>query len=620
MKKLYVDIETYSATDLKKTSVYRYAQDEDFEVMMAGWGYEDGPIHLAVGKAEIDQIPGLFDADVLKVAHNAQFERVCFSAYVGLKGNGRFLPPAHWDDTAARAAEWGYPRSLAELAIALGAEEKDSAGTHLINWFCKPDRNGNRRLPEDHPEKWEQFKAYCVQDVVTLREIDQALPDWPTEDERELYLVDQAINDAGILIDTEMAEAAIEEADNNRMEQELEICQITGVDNPGSNQQMMAWFAETGLEMPNLQAATVQAALEREEISEDHRRVLELRQELALVAAKKYSAALNYASTDDRLRGAFQFFGAHTGRWAGRGVQLQNLPSASIVPKDTPDERVDSILEGTILDLKLGSGADAHTLKALVRQMFEGPFTVVDYAAIEARVIAWLAGETWAIKAFEAGRDIYVETAERMGGLTRKEGKVAVLALGYQGGVGSLQAMGAEGDRDHLQFLVNQWRDANTNIVNLWAEMDAAFRSGDVAVGHGLYVTKDGADRYIRLPSGRSLAYRGLKGRIKTTPWGGTVKQVSFLDPKRRGLRTDTYGGRLIENVTQAVARDVLAEALRALHREGYKVVGHVHDEILVEGRHGVDTVSEVMTRLPSWAEGLPLSAEGFLCERYRKG
>jgi DNA polymerase len=626
MTQLYVDIETYSSVDLKKSNVYRYTEAPDFEIMFAWWAVDDEPLQLALGAAAIADIPYLWDDDVTKVAHNAAFERICFSEFIRRREGGPegYLPPEPWLDTMALASEAGYPKSLEQLAKVLGAEDKDTAGTRLINLFCKPNRAGKRTMPEDKPVEWAQFLEYGRQDVVTLRDVHQRLPHWPTETERQVYLTDQRINDTGIPVDVEMAALAVATAEDNRMQDELEIMHLTGIENPGSNPQMLAWFKSVGLEIPNLQAATVTEMLARPDTDDVaptalQRRVLELRQELALVAAKKYSAALDRVNADGRLRGSFQFFGAHTGRWAGRGVQLQNLPSATLGDEDDDEQAIETAIAAGVLDLKMGMGASAHTLKALVRAMFTGPFTVVDYAAIEARVVAWLAGEQWALGAFADGRDIYVETAERMGGLTRKEGKVAVLALGYNGGVNSLRVMGAEGDDKKLQFLVTQWRDANRAIVGLWADMNEAFIAGDMAVGDHMYIEKDGADRLVRLPSGRAVVYHDLKARWKDTPFGRR-RVISFADPKGPGFRTDTYGGKLCENVTQAVARDILAEALVRLQQRGYPVVGHVHDELLVLGQYPVAEICNIMTEKPAWAAGLPLDGAGFNCARYRKG
>lgn len=621
MAKLYIDIETYSEINLPKSNAYRYAEDPSFLMLMAAYAIDDEPVKVVFG-ADCLEIPGLWDTDtVIRVAHNAPFERICYSAALHKTGELEpltYLDPADWHDTQAIAGVYGYPQKLAELARALGGAQKDEAGTRLISLFCKPNRQGKRNLPEDFPKEWEEFVAYCVQDVETLRSVDKQLPDWPTEMEYRVYLADQAVNDRGIKVDAEMAAAAVEVAEANALNQTAEIVALTGIGNPNSGPQMLAWLRGQGVRAPNMQKATVDALLTDPALDPLPRQVLEIRQELALVAAKKYTAALDRINADERLRGSFHYFGAHTGRWAGRGVQLQNLPSATLGSKDDDDPTIERKIAAGVLDLKLGLGADSHTLKALVRAMFTGPFTVVDYSAIEARVVAWLAGEQWALDAFAAGRDIYVETAERMGGLTRKEGKVAVLALGFNGGINSLRVMGAEGSDDKLKFLVRQWRTANPSIVELWADMQEAFRYGG-PVGDLVYVEKDGADRYIRLPSGRAIAYHDLKSRW-VEKWGDRVQQISYADPKNLKGRVDTYGGRLVENITQAVARDVLAEALVRLGDHGYRAVGHVHDEILVEGAYSIEVISGIMSESPAWADGLPLGAEGYHCRRYRKG
>ena len=616
---LYIDIETYSRVDLKQSNVYRYVEDPDFQFLMAWYAIDDGDLQVALTAEEIYCIPGLWDDSVEKVAHNAPFERICFSqlgrGFYECEPDG-FLSPWPWTDTMALAGEHGYPRKLEKLAQALGGELKDGAGTALINFFCKPNRKGERNLPEDHPEKWQQFLDYGRQDVVTLRDIHRKLKGWPNPAEKRAYMADQIINDTGLQVDVELAKVALTVSEKNRQQQEAEVTALTGVDNPGSNPQMMAWFRSVGFPMPNLQKETVEEKLAQAE-DPTVRRVLELRQELALVAAKKYSAALNRVNHDGRLRGAFTFFGAHTGRWTSQGVQVQNLPSATIKPHDGHDD-VDAAIGAAVVDLFMGADMDAHTMKALVRNMFTGPFTVVDYAAIEARVIAWVAGEEWALQAFRDGRDIYVETAERMGGMTRKEGKVAVLALGYNGGINSLRAMGAEGSDNQLQKLVYQWRDANENIVYLWKELEDAFKRGNGATAGNLRVESDGKDRMIVLPSGRAITYHNVGTRVQQTQYGAK-RVITFDDPAFYPAKGTTYGGRLSENITQAIARDILSEALVRLVERGHKVVGHVHDEILVEGFSSVEDITKIMIEQPTWADGLPLSAEGFTCPRYRK-
>ena len=608
---LYIDIETYCDLDLRSTNAYVYSEHPSFEILMAAWAIDDGPIRVAFGD-EIADIPGLLDPDVKKVAHNANFERVCFSRWLGIPG---FIAPEQWHDTMAVAAENAYPMKLETLAKVLGGEQKDSAGTALINFFCKPYR-GERRDPKNYPEKWERFVKYCPQDVAALRDVHKRLgPDFPTKMEQRIYHVDQRINDRGIRTDRLLVQRAIRAAKSNEIAHSRELMELTGIDNPRSNVQLANWFAEnTNLDLPDLRADTVKEALQRP-CTDVARRVLELRQELALVASKKNNAALlGMSDEDDRLRGQFQFFGAHTGRWAGRGVQLQNLPSR-VKFKDEVEQA------GALLDLiDLDLGADSETLKKLVRAMFLGPFTVVDYSSIEARVIAWLAGEEWALQAFRAGRDIYVETAERMSTpgnkLTRFQGKVAVLALGYNGGIRSLRNMGGEGTDEDLQYLVTQWRDTNQRIVSFWKKLDTAFRYGGSAGPH-IRVEKRGKDRLVYLPSGRPITYHACGLRKKMTMYGER-EEIFFRDWRKNGVRTGTYGGKLAENVTQAVARDVLAEALVRLDSRGYPIVAHVHDEVIIESDE-IDEISSIMTVVPKWAKGLPIDGAGFTCERYRK-
>lgn len=636
---LFIDIETFSRTDIK-AGVYRYSEDQDFGILMAAWAVDDGPVTVETDQDGIAQIPGLLDANVRKVAHNAQFERVCFSRFFGLPLD-QFLPAGQWVDTAAMAGVLGWPQKLSNLADALGVSAKDSAGTRLINLFSKPNRKGERVTPADKPEQWAEFVRYCEQDVHVLREVYHTLGDGPDEAgslgvEGPVWLADQAVNDRGIAIDVGLARRAVAADEDNRRRARAEMQRLTGLPNPGSVIQLLGWFRDTGLDLPDLRAATVTEALGRDDISDTHRRVLQLRQETALSAAKKFTAALDGVCSDGRLRGHLRYFGAHTGRWAGRGVQLQNLPRAQLRDAATAERAYaagaseeaaetaafEAMLGSVLLDLESGFGASAESLKALVRPMFTGPFTVVDYSAIEARVVAWLAGEQWVLDAFADGRDIYVETAKRMGhGMTRQSGKIASLALGYNGGPNALQIMaGAYGmrfDDDEARAIVQQWRRANPAIVRLWSDLDHAFRHGGRAGTH--LTVSGGADtRSIRLPSGRSIHYRGVTFPT-VTKHGRTEAGIAYIDPVKYPSRTYTYGGKLTENVTQAVARDILAAALVRLERAGYPVEGHVHDEILVHG-HDLPGVSRLMIDPPAWAGGLPIAGAGFTTERYRKG
>jgi DNA polymerase len=430
-----------------------------------------------------------------------------------------------------------------------------------------------------------------------------------------VWIADQLINDRGMRVDLELCKVAAAAVEENKVTNKEKFRELTGVENPASQQQVMAWAAEVGLGLPNLRAETIAANIDDPELDPDHREVLELRQDLALAAGGKFTAALEVVSPDSRIRGGFRFFGAHTGRWTGQRVQPQNLPRASV---EDP--------EAAILDLKMGLGATPYTLKALVRAMFVGPLTVADYAAIEARVLAWMAGEDWALEAFRAGRDIYVETAERMSTpsnkLSRFQGKVAVLALGYNGSTGSLRAMGATGSDDDLYKLVQAWRRANARIVRFWERMEDAVDGGG-QVGRHVHVKRSGTDMEIHLPSGRAICYHGVKWKRYSVTDPKTGKKIPkqgwvYNDPKRGGATIGTYGGRLTENVTQAIARDLLADALVRLEEAGLPVVGHVHDEVLVEGRH-LEEVERLMTTAPEWAAGLPLDAEGYEAERYRK-
>lgn len=610
---LYIDLETRSRTDLKKLGVYRYSEDPSFRILMAGFALDDGPVGVAVGHDEIATIPGLGDPKILHVAHNVGFERVCLGTAI----DPQLQDPELWEDTVALAAEHGYPTSLEAVSEALGATPKDTAGDRLKKLFTRPNKDGSWNDADSHPLEWLEFMFYCGTDVEALRDVHKALPGWPNDMERRIWVVDQRINDRGMAIDLELCKAAAEAVAENTETNKQVFTELTGVDNARSVQQVQAWLKEQGVDLPNMQALTVERALEDPDTTPEVRQALELRQELALAAGGKFTAALEVVSPDSRIRGGFRHFGAHTGRWTGQRVQPQNLPRATI-----PEP------EAAILDLKLGLGATPHTLKALVRSLFIGPLTVVDYASIEARVLAWMANEKWALEAFYAGRDIYVETAERMSSpgnkLNRSQGKVAVLALGYNGAITSLRAMGATGTDAELRVLVNTWRRANSRIVKLWEVMQDAYGEGG-RVGPHIHVTVHGDTRRMWLPSGRAITYHEVRWEKYVVIDPVTKKKIfkegwRYRNPKMDGApRLGTYGGSLVENATQAIARDILAEALVRLEDAGYPVVGHIHDEILVEGHH-LDEVQRIMIQSPAWATGLPLDGEGFICDRYRKG
>lgn len=630
---IHVDIETRARVDLRKSNVYRYVEDPDFRILMMAWAKDDGPISLTTDEEEIRSlVREWWDSGEIFVAHNAAFERVCFSALLGED----HLDPSRWIDPAVWAVEAGLPRSLDKLSKALKVEQKDSAGAALINWFSKPDRSKEFRSPEQHPEKWQQFCDYCVTDVEVMRQCLRKLPA-PTESETELWVVSERINDRGIPVDLELSRAAVAAGEENTRRGKERVSELLGIENPNSVIQLKDGLVAIGLEVPNLTAETVSNLL-LTELTDVQREVLEQRQELALSAAKKFQAALNGAGADGRIRGAFKFYGASTGRYSGSGAQPQNLPRAAISasPVDVVDRALADDIEvgeAAVLEdaasvqreidslLRTGSSSP-HTLKALVRSMFLGPMTVCDYSSIEARVLAWLAREKWALDAFRDGQDIYSETAAKMGpGFTRQEGKAAVLGLGYNGSVNALRNIGMEGPDEELLPLVVTWRQANQRIVSYWSELWDAWVSGGTA--GKVTVAKGNGVRRMVLPTGAAITYRGV--RYETyfieDDEGRKIRKEGWRYDRPEGGRVRVWPGIIIENLTQRVARDLLAHALVELDREGLPVIAHVHDEVLVEGSYGVEDVAEIMCRAPEWAVGLPIDADGFTApERYRKG
>lgn len=643
--RIRVDIETRSRVDLKRTGVYRYAACPDFRILMAGWSERGEPSTIVEGhRANVERLLDHVVSGDTIVSHNAQFERICFSAGFGMPV-GKYLDPEQWHCTQSVASERGLPSSLAAVAKALNCTPKDEAGSALIRFFCVPISTGVRKgefhSPEDDPEKWEAFCRYCAQDVDTLVEIDDKMGyGHITETEHRVYIADQRINDNGMVVDLDLARAAEIVATRNTIKQKARMTELSGIENPKSVQQVRAWLGREGIKTKNLKKETVQALLdgtmEKVTLNAVQREVLELRQELALAAPAKFGTALASVNTDGRLRGSLKHFGAHTGRWAGRGTQPHNLPRLAFTDKvDLLGDGEEVTIRGlgvkeeteAIEQVLLDKDVSTVTLKKLVRPMFLGPYTVVDYKSIEAVVIAWLSGEQWVLDAIRAGRDIYVETANRMGGLTRAQGKIAVLALGFQGAVNSLRAMGGEGTDQELTRLVVQWRKANPKTVRLWGLLQNAIGDGGPA-GPRLFVTHSpGTKRncrhaHLRLPSGRSITYRNLGWEKYVTIDPVTEKKLykeGWRFDSGMGYRASTYGGRLGENATQATARDLLAEALVRLVEQGYPVAAHVHDEVLTEGEHDVDLITKIMCELPSWAAGMPVLGDGAIVQRYRK-
>lgn len=647
---LWIDIETYSPVDLAKAGVYKYTEHPDWRILMCSWALNDDKVQRAEGHEAILEIPGLFDGQILKIAHNASFERVNLSRLKnrGRKG-GKFLPPEQFFDTAALARTWGLPASLEDFAISVGAEEKDEAGTRLINLFSKPNRNGERVTKEERPDDWAAFGAYCDQDVETMRDAAKRLArDFP-RGERAVYEVDQRINDRGVRVDVELAEAAERCFKGNRAEAMKEIEKIAGVDNGNSVAQLRTWLKSRGVDTEDLRKDTVKELLEGD-LPDDVRRVLVLRQECAVSAAAKFTAAIRATNDDGRLRGTMQYFGASTGRFAGRLIQFQNLARDGF---KGPDRGYDTTAEEAAVGWLLEGGSiPSPELKKLIRPLLMGPFVVCDYSSIEPRVLAWLAGEQWMIDAFNNNEDIYVATAAKLGGpekgFDRQHGKLMTLSCGYKGGVGAALKMGGRNImpkgtpedilRKELQAIINNWRDKSPAVRRFWSQLERILGTGG-GVDTGLVsIEVKGQDRYVWLPSKRPIVYRGLTRRWKQpldvdgTPLGPARLVPHVLNTggdRARVPYKPLHGGIITENIVQAVARDILVAALRRLEEAGWPVVTHIHDEVVCEipaDRRGmseealVNEVSEIMCRPPSWADDdLVIKAAGYTCQRYHK-
>lgn len=646
---LWLDIETYSPVDLAKAGVYKYTEHPDWRILMCSWALNDGPVQRAEGHEAILKIPGLFDRKVLKVAHNAAFERINLSRLRGKTGKGRFLPPEQFFDTAALARAWGLPASLKDFAISVGAEKKDEAGTRLINLFSKPNRKGERVTKEERLDDWAAFGAYCDQDVETMRQAVRLLGRGFPRNERAVYEVDQRINDRGVRVDTALARAAERCFKDNRAEALKEIEKIAGVDNGNSVAQLRAWLKERGVDTEDLRKDTVKDLLEGE-IPDDVRRVLTLRQECAVSAAAKFTAAIRATNDDGRLRGTMQYFGASTGRFAGRLIQFQNLARDGFKAAGGGyDTGAEEAAVGRLLE---GGSVPSPELKKLIRPLLMGPFVVCDYSSIEPRVLAWLAGEQWMIDAFNNNEDIYVATAAKLGGpergFDRQHGKVMTLSCGYKGGVGAALKMGGRNImpkgtpedilRKELQSIINNWRDKSSAIRRFWSQLERIINTGG-AVDTGLIsIEVKGQDRYVWLPSKRPIVYRGLTRRWKQpldvdgTPLGPARLVPHVLNTggdRARVPYKPLHGGIITENIVQAVARDILVQALRNLEEAGWPVVTHIHDEVVCEIPQDkrdlseaelVAEVSEIMCRPPYWADDdLVIKAAGYTCQRYHK-
>lgn len=652
---MFIDFETYSSVNLRDCGAYPYMASPDFSPLIMTYRYGvDGQTKIAQGEAEIKwALRGLNEREhVTFVAHNANFERLVLSRIFDY-APGTFIPPERFIDTMAMGRSLGFPGSLADLSRALHVEEKDSAGTALIQMFCVPSKKtGRAATPEERPEEWAAFCRYAVQDVDTMVEVYQALitryGGFP-KGEREVWNADQRINDRGILVDAELAVRCMDIAAVVKDLHLQRMGVISGLANPNSTAQVLAWvnrrlveagvmddqndlpvFKDTGAPLKSVDKASVAYLLSRTDLPRDVRTFLEERAASNAASVAKFKAMTNRLGADNRVRGTIQYFGAHTGRWAGRGVQLQNLPSVTAGDDEKTQAFVDRVMNEPAENFSISE------LKPLIRGALMAPagqtLTVCDYSAIEARVLAWLAGEEWVLEAFRAGRDIYIETAARMFHVPydeakplRKKGKVAVLALGYGGGINALKAMGAEGTDAELEEIKQTYRAANPRIAKFWADMDRAMRNRSGRVGEYITIHPEANGLVtIKLPSGRELFYHKIHFRT-VSKFDKEVEALHFLDPKSHRAVIPTYGGRLTENVTQAVARDVLAHALVNLDKESVPVVAHVHDEVIAEGGVTVERMKELMGAgpgnplSPPWADGLPLAAEGYYCARYRK-
>ena len=643
MKNLSIDLESFSSAPLNKCGVYKYASTPDFEILLFGYSVDGGPVQVVDFTAG-EQLPAevlsaLTDPAVTKWAFNAQFERVCLSRWLGMPV-GEYLEPESWRCTMVWAATLGLPLSLEGVGAVLGLEkQKLKEGKDLIRYFCTPakDRDGNpyRHHPEDAPEKWGRFKAYNLRDVETEMAIQQKLSRFPVpENIWDEYHLDQEINDRGIGVDMELVRQAIGMDARSKEKLTIQMRQLTDLENPNSVQQMKQWLADHGLEMDSLGKKEVAALLKTAPapLSE----VLLLRQQLAKSSVKKYTAMETAVCPDGRARGMFQFYGANrTGRWAGRIIQLQNLPQNHL-PDLTEARSVVRSGDFDVVEMLYEDVPD--TLSQLIRTAFVPQygrkFIVSDFSAIEARVIAWFAGEQWRQEVFAQGGDIYCASASQMfhvpvekhgrNAHLRQKGKIAELALGYGGSVGALKSMGALEmgvPEDELKPLVDAWRTSNPRIVQFWWDVDRevkrCIKERCATETHGLRFTYESGFLFITLPSGRRLAY--VKPKIGENRFGGESITYEGVGGTKKWERLESYGPKFVENIVQATARDILMYAMQTLRC--CSIVAHVHDELIIEcdRRVSLSAVCEQMGRTPPWAKGLLLRADGYECDFYKK-
>ena len=650
-----VDIETYSSVDLTEAGVYAYVEAPDFDILLISyifddWG-EDDVKTIDCFDADPDMMAefceALLDPQIVKTAFNANFERTCLAKWLQ-----KPMPPEEWRCTMVKALTLGLPGNLAGAGEALGLPPeklKDPQGKALIQFFskpCKPTRTNGQRtrnLPQHDPAKWQLYKGYNRQDVVTEQEILRKLSIYKTpESEQELWALDQHMNDNGVALDIPMVEKIVEYDTRRRQELQEEAQELTGLKNPNSLAQLKRWLAEQGVEMTSVTKDTIAEALRDPELPDVVRRVLEIRTALGKTSVAKYSTMLVAHCQDHRLRGILQFYGANrSGRWAGRLVQTHNLAKNTL-----PDLALARELaaEGDFETMGTLFGETAFVFSELIRTAFipsEGcRFIVSDFSAIEARVLAWLAGEEWVLEAFRNGKDIYCETASMMyhvpvekhgaNSHLRQKGKVAVLACGYQGGVGAMKRMDKGGSipENELQSVVDQWRQANSNSVKLWRTCELAARTAieehrTVRLKNGLAFGYINGNLFIKLPGGRKLCYWNT--RLKLDPRDGRehIVYMGVNQETKQWGETETYGGKLVENIVQATARDCLAISMQRVAALGYNIVMHVHDEIIVdcpiEDTGAMERINACMAEPIPWAPGLPLKGDGYETPFYMK-
>lgn len=650
-----VDIETYSSVDLIKSGVYAYTEAPDFDILLIGYKYDDeDEVHvidtLAVDRDFNEELyefrQALTDPSIVKTAFNANFERTCLAKWIGAD-----MPPEEWRCTMVKALTMGLPGNLEGAGTALGLPKdklKDPQGKALIQFFskpCKPTRTNGQRtrnLPAHDPEKWKLFIAYNRQDVITEQEILKKLAVYKIPDsEQALWSLDQHMNDNGVNLDIPMVEKIVEYDNQRRRELQEEARAITGLTNPNSLAQLKQWLVNQGVRMTSITKDTIAEALAGNP-PEKVRRMLEIRTALGKTSVAKYSTMLTAVSRDHRLRGILQFYGANrSGRWAGRLVQTHNLAKNSLPDLDLAR---DLAAAGDFDTLQALFGEAAFIFSELIRTAFipsDGcRFIVSDFSAIEARVISWISGEEWRLQAFRNGKDIYCETASQMykmpvvkhgeNGHLRQKGKVAELACGYQGGIGAMKRMDKGGSipEEELQAVVDAWRAANPMIPKLWRTCELAAKNAikehrTVRIRHGIAFSYINRNLFVKLPSGRKLCYWGT--RLKPDPHSGreSIVYMGVNQETRQWGETETYGGKLVENIVQATARDCLAVAMTRVSELGYKIVMHVHDEMIVdvpnEDTEAPAIINDIMGQPIDWAEGLPLKGDTYSCNFYRK-